>query len=141
MFPNCKRILCIEDNEDAGEMMQILLAQWNYESKLAFTGQAGLALAQRERFDVYLLDMHLPDISGIELCQQLCALPRHAPVVFLTADAYPIEHQRGLQAGAQAYLTKPLDFELLEKTLAQCCGPAVRHAPPRSTSPFVAAPV
>jgi two-component system response regulator HydG len=98
-------------------MMKVLLEMWNYEVALASTAADGFHLAQSERFDMYLLDIRLPDESGLELCKRICRAPGHAPVVFISAAAYEIDKQNGLQAGALAYLTKPLDFERLEITL------------------------
>jgi DNA-binding response OmpR family regulator len=66
---------------------------------------------------MYLLDTHLPDESAFELCEQICGVPGHAPVVFISTAPYEADQQRGLQAGAIAYLTKPLDFDVLEITL------------------------
>jgi len=100
-------------------MMKVLLEMWNYEVALADTGAAGLRLAQSEHFDMYLLDAWLPEVSGFELCEQICGVPGHASVVFISGAVYESDKQRGLQAGASAYLTKPLDFEALEITLAR----------------------
>ena len=76
------RILCVDDHEDSNMMMKVLLEMWNYEVALAGTAVDGLHLAQSERFDLYLLDIRLPEISGLELCKQICGVPGHAPVVF-----------------------------------------------------------
>ncbi len=100
-------------------MMKVLLEMWNYEVALAGTADDGLHLAQSEHFDMYVLDTHLPDESGFELCKQICGVPGHAPVVFISTASYETDKQRGRQAGAIAYLTKPLDFDLLEITLTR----------------------
>jgi CheY-like chemotaxis protein len=113
------RILCVDDHEDSNMMMKVLLEMWNYEVALAGTAVDGIHLAQSERFDLYLLDIRLPEISGLELCKQICEVPGHAPVVFLSANAFKKDIQRGLQAGALAYLTKPLDCGILKRTLTQ----------------------
>jgi two-component system response regulator HydG len=119
-MPNTRnRILCVDKNEDAREMMECLLKGWNYEVAQAANASEGLDLARSAHFDMFLLDTHLPEISGIELCEQLCKVPGHAPVVFISAAAYEADKQRGLLAGASAYLTKPLDFDKLELTLAR----------------------
>jgi DNA-binding response OmpR family regulator len=125
------RILCVDDHEDSNMMMKVLLEMWNYEVALAGTAVDGLHLAQSERFDLYLLDIRLPEISGLELCKQICGVPGHAPVVFVSAAAYETDIQRGLQAGALAYLTKPLDCEILKITLTQLLPKAPRKGPGR----------
>jgi two-component system, OmpR family, response regulator len=100
-------------------MMKVLLEMWNYEVVLAGAADDGLHLAQSEPFDMYLLDTHLPDESAFELCEQICGVPGHAPVVFISTAHYEADKQHGLQAGAIAYLTKPLDFDGLEITLTR----------------------
>lgn len=124
-----KRILCVDDDEDTCEMMKFLLKGWNYEVALATTAAEGLRLAKSEHFDMYLLDTRLPEMSGFALCEQLCEVPGHAPVVFISAAAYETDKRRGLQAGAIAYLTKPLDFDTLEITLARLLPKAVVKGP------------
>jgi DNA-binding response OmpR family regulator len=113
------RILYVDDHEDSRWMMKVLLEMWNYEVALAVAADDGLHLAQSEHFDLYLLDTHLPDESGFELCKRIFGVPGHAPVVFISRAPYEADKQRGLQAGAIAYLTKPLDFDVLEITLAR----------------------
>lgn len=113
------RILCVDDHEDSTSMMKVLLEIWNQDVKVAGSAADGIRLAQSEPFDMYLLETRLPDESGFELCEQICKVPGHAPVVFISAAAYETDKQRGLQAGALAYLSKPLDFEILKTTLAQ----------------------
>jgi DNA-binding response OmpR family regulator len=119
MQPTRNRILCVDDHEDSRWMMKVLLEMWNYEVVVAGAAGDGLHLAQSQHFDVYLLDTHLPDESGFELCKQICGVPGHAPVVFISTAPYEADKQRGRQAGAIAYLTKPLDFDVLELTLTR----------------------
>jgi DNA-binding response OmpR family regulator len=116
-LPN--RILCVEDDVDSRQMMKVLLGMWNYEVVLAQTAADGFRQAQSERFDLCLLDTSLPDESGLDLCRHICELDGHAPVVFISGHAYEADKLRGLKAGALAYLTKPVDFDLLEETMAR----------------------
>jgi two-component system, NtrC family, response regulator HydG len=127
-----RHILCVDDDQDTCEMMKLLLTGWNYEVELATTAAEGLRLAESGHFDMYLLDTRLPESSGFELCEQLCEVPEHAPVVFISAAAYPTDRQRGLQVGAIAYLTKPLDFDTLEITLARLLPKVVVKGPRKS---------
>jgi DNA-binding response OmpR family regulator len=119
MYPTHNRILYVDDHEDSRWMMKVLLEMWSYEVALAGAADDGLRLAQSEHFDLYFLDAHLPDESGFELCRRICGVPGHAPVVFISTAPYDADKQRGLQAGAIAYLTKPLDFDVLEATLTR----------------------
>jgi len=114
-------------------MMKVLLGMWNYEVALANAVADGLHLAQSEYFDMYLLDIHMPDEVGLldelgfELCEQICGTHGHAPVVFISAATDEACKQRGRQAGAIAYLTKPLDFDLLETTLTRLISEPLRN--------------
>jgi two-component system response regulator AtoC len=119
MQPTHNRILYVDDDEDSRSMMKVLLEMLNYEVALAGAADDGLHLAQSQHFDMYLLDTHLPDESGFELCKRICGVPGHAPVVFISTAPYEADKQRGLQAGAIAYFTKPLDFDELEITLTR----------------------
>ena len=119
MQPVRNRVLCVDEHEDSRSMMKVLLEMWNYEVALAGAADDGLYLARSEPFDLYLLDAHLPDGSAFELCEQICGVPEHAPVVLISTAPYEADKRRGRQAGAIAYLTKPLDFDVLEITLAR----------------------
>ena len=113
------RILCVEDDEDTCQMMKILLGMWDYEVVLAKTAADGFRLAQSERFGLCLLDTSLLEESGIELCERICELDGHAPIVIISGYAREADKSRGLKAGALAYLTKPVDFDLLQETMAR----------------------
>jgi DNA-binding response OmpR family regulator len=113
------RILCVEDDEDTCQMMKVLLKMWDYEVVLAKTAADGFRLLQSERFGLCLLDASLPEESGFELCERICELDGHAPVVFISGYVRDADKDRGLKAGALAYLTKPVDFDLLEETMAR----------------------
>jgi Response regulator receiver domain len=82
------RILCVDDHEDSRGMMKVLLEMWNYEVTLAIAADDGLYLARSEPFDLYLLDAHLPGGSAFELCEQICRVPGHAPVVLISTAPY-----------------------------------------------------
>jgi len=119
MQPVRNRVLCVDEHEDSRSLMKVLLEMWNYEVVLASAADDGLYLARSDPFDLYSLDTHLPDGSAFELCELICGIPGHAPVVFISTAPYETDMRRGSQAGAIAYLTKPLDFDVLEITLAR----------------------
>ncbi len=101
----------VEDNETNVEVMRGILAQRpQVEMAVSVTGLDGLAAIRLRRPDLILLDMHLPDISGMELLRHLKndALTVNIPVVVVSADALEKETQEALAAGATRYLTKPV---------------------------------
>jgi DNA-binding response OmpR family regulator len=106
------RVLCIDDHEDTSEILKLILAQEDYEVATAVTAQQALDMAAREEFDLYVLDRHLPDASGLELCQKLGALTPGTPCIFYSGDAYDIHRSEAFAAGADAYVAKP-DIERL----------------------------
>jgi DNA-binding response OmpR family regulator len=119
MQPARNRILCVDYHEDSRWMMKVLLEMWNYKVTLAGAADDGLYLSRSEPFDLYLLDANLPAGSAFELCEQICGVPGHAPVVLISTAPYETDERRGREAGAIAYLAKPLDFDVLEITLAR----------------------
>jgi signal transduction histidine kinase/CheY-like chemotaxis protein len=107
-----RRVIYIEDNLANLSLVQRILAERErIEIIPAMQGRLGLELAQEHQPSLILLDLHLPDISGDEVLHRLREDPltAHIPVVIVTADATPGHLQRLLNAGALAYLTKPLD--------------------------------
>ena len=107
-----KNILYIEDNIDSFELMERIFSHWPGVKLLpAMQGRIGLELARQHHPDLILLDIHLPDIGGLEVLQRLRADPatRDIPVVVTSADATQSQIDRLLGAGADYYLTKPID--------------------------------
>ncbi len=110
------RILYVDDHDDSAEMLKLLLAPMEYEVVAAPTVVDALRLAQAEQFDLYVLDKRLPDGSGIELCRDLHKLTPTIPCIFYTGDAYELQRQEAVAAGADAYIPKP-DVEKLIDTV------------------------
>jgi len=101
------RILCIDDHEDTTEMLKLLLIQEDYEVTTAVTMTEALSLAKSQEFDLYVLDRHLPDGSGLELCAKLGEATPGVPCLFYTGDAYDIQRSEAFAAGADGYVAKP----------------------------------
>lgn len=106
------RVLYVEDNEDSRVMLGMLLKMAFIETKAVGTAAEALSSIQEERFDLYLLDSTLPDLDGFELCRRVRNLDAHTPILFFSGAAYEADKQKGLEAGANAYVSKP-DIELL----------------------------
>ena len=117
----------VEDNETNVEVMRGILAQRpQVVMEVSMTGLDGLASIRASRPDVILLDMHLPDISGMELLRHLKNDPGTAaiPVVVVSADALASQIDAALDAGAIRYLTKPVSVSELLGTLDDLLGQA-----------------
>src|ERR1700682_2479812 len=101
------RVLCVDDHKDSAEMLCTLLSSEDYEVAIAGTMEEALRLAVSEAFDLYVLDRHLPDGTGIELCRALNQLTPEVPCIFYSGDAYEMHRRQALNAGADVYVAKP----------------------------------
>lgn len=113
-------VLYIEDQSSNLALVEILLARRaNITLLSAPSGGEGLALVRQHRPDLVLLDLHLPDMNGLDVLAQLRANKEYdaMPVVVVSADALPATISQALAAGASAYLTKPLDVSLFFSTV------------------------
>ena len=114
------RVLLVDDNVDAAEMLGTLLEMSGYAVTLAFNGEDGLANAVRVRPDAALLDIGLPDIDGHELARRLRAMPETAgaTLIALTGYGQVEDQQRALKAGFDHHMVKPADLGKLLELLA-----------------------
>jgi two-component system OmpR family response regulator len=103
------KILIIEDDPSALEMIRFALTEGGHAVDAAMTGDEGLLYARINPYDAIVLDLVLPDSSGIDIVAQLRREQRSVPVLMLTATAAVTMKVKGLDAGADDYLTKPFD--------------------------------
>lgn len=104
-------------------MVCLVLENRDFDVRTAATLEDGNRLSQEEVFDLYLLDMWLPDGVGLEFARVIREFDRATPIVFFSAAAYESDQTDALEAGAQAYLTKPINpSELCDviSTLIEC---------------------
>jgi CheY-like chemotaxis protein len=127
-------VMYVEDNLSHIQLLERTFERKRHGSTIlpAMQGSLALELAREHCPDLILLDLHLPDISGHEVLRRLRADERTAgiPVVVISADAGPEQIERMLDAGARAYLTKPLDVDRLLAVLDEVLGvspPTVRE--------------
>jgi DNA-binding NarL/FixJ family response regulator len=110
------KILCIEDDRETAALIAEELIDRGYEVTLAYDGREGLAAILKTMPDLVLSDISMPAMSGFELLERLTALaPRFSkmPFVFLTALTDRENELKGRQLGADDYVSKPIDFEVL----------------------------
>ena len=115
--PRC-RVLCVDDHRDTSDMLQMLLAEEDYEVHIAATMQEACNMAKETEYDVYVLDKRLPDGTGVQLCETLLKLTPTVPCIFYTGDAYEIHRREAMEAGAAAFVAKP-DIEGLIDAVAK----------------------
>ena len=106
---SAKTILYVEDNEVNRRLVQDLLIPTTYRLIEATDGEAGVAMARKERPDLILMDVQLPKISGIEATRTLRGDPATAttPIIAITSFALAGDEQKAIEAGATAYMAKP----------------------------------
>src|SRR5690606_14810029 len=109
------RLLAVEDSATQAEALRVLLEEQGYDVTLATSAEAALDLLGTSEFDLVLSDVMMPGITGYELCSRIKQDPRlrRLPVVLLTSLADPMAVVRGLECGADNYITKPYDPEHL----------------------------
>ncbi len=110
-----KRLLVIEDHSDVAELLVTYFQALDFEVYHADTGESGIEMARLKFPQLILLDVGLPDIDGYEVCTRLrqAALTRYVPIIFLTQRDERANKVKGLELGADDYVTKPFDLDEL----------------------------
>jgi len=101
------RILYVDPNTDCCEMLSTLLKDSRIETQFASSAAQALSAMQAQRFDMYLLEAWLPGINGFELCGRMREADPETPILFYSSAAYDADKVRGLEAGANDYVSKP----------------------------------
>ncbi|HEU4619886.1 MAG TPA: response regulator transcription factor [Gammaproteobacteria bacterium] len=113
------RILVVDDEAHLAEGIRENLEAEGYETEVAHDGQAGLEKILGGRFDLVVLDVMMPKMNGLEVCEQIRREGRQVPVLFLTVKGDAADRIRGLEAGGDDYLSKPFHLkELLLRVAA-----------------------
>ncbi|MFS0863938.1 response regulator transcription factor [Fredinandcohnia sp. 179-A 10B2 NHS] len=107
------RILLVEDEEKIARVLELELTYEGYETGKAFDGLEGLQLFHEQDWDLVILDVMLPGISGIEVLRRIRASHSQTPVILLTAKDSVEDKVSGLDLGANDYMTKPFQIEEL----------------------------
>lgn len=105
------KVLVVEHKTPLGMEMAFLLTCAGREVRVANTGKSGMKLALENEFDLFVVEVDLPDINGFEICRKLKQVPisRTAPVVFVSARSSDQDVQHGFQAGAADYIATPFE--------------------------------
>jgi CheY-like chemotaxis protein len=113
------RILHVDDEPDIRLLISASLREFGYVVATAGTNAEALELAKQLKFDLFILDVRLPDGSGIELCQNIHVLQPGVPVLYYSAYASDEEQEAALSVCGDAYLKKPVSAAKLEETVAE----------------------
>src|ERR1700722_17808533 len=109
------RVLVVEDEQHLAEGLRFNLEAEGYQVQLVDAGEAALEKlkAEAQAFDVVILDVMLPGISGFDVISQMREAGQYVPTLMLTARGHPDDVLRGFAAGADDYLTKPFELSIL----------------------------
>jgi DNA-binding response OmpR family regulator len=119
--------LVVDDDHDIRELVSLVAQRAGCEVVEAANGMEALAAIEHAHPDIVILDVAMPGMSGLDVCQQLRQDPstREVPILMLSAAARPAEHAAGLQSGADLYLTKPFSPAALAEQIIRLLS---RHA-------------
>ena len=124
------RVLVVEDDQDINNLLCTILRDGGYESQAAFSGSEGLLWAERENFDLVLLDLMLPGLTGEQFIQKIRPI-RTMPIIVLSAKAGLEDKVNVLRMGADDFIPKPFDnLEVLARVEAQLRRVKKFSAPP-----------
>ena len=126
------KILIVEDEHLIATAIKKGLEQEHYIVDIAYDGEKGFDLASSGDYDLILLDLMLPKMDGIEVCRQLRQQQIHVPILMLTAKSQIEDKIKGLNNGADDYLTKPFAFEELLARIR-----ALTRRPQKSSSEII----
>lgn len=113
MFAGEMRVLLVDDDEEVADYVRRELEDESFEVVVAHDGAAALRLAEKSAFDIIVLDVMMPLMDGLQVTRNLRRQNVLTPILLLTGRDAPEEIVRGLDAGADDYLTKPFSFDVL----------------------------
>ena len=116
-LPTKVRVLHVDDDPDIRLMISASLQEFGYVVATAGSNAEALKLAEELKFDLFILDVRLPDGTGIELCQKVRQLQPGVPVLYYSAYASEAEQEAALSVCGNAYLKKPVSMRKLEQTI------------------------
>jgi len=121
-----KRIMVVEDDRRTAQAVAARLAAQGHSALVAHTLREALSMARRQQFDLFVLDVGLPDGDGLSLATELIHLPGHqaTPIVFLTGRGDLSSRLRASQLGVCAWVDKPYQGEVLQDVVAKALQPA-----------------
>jgi DNA-binding NtrC family response regulator len=113
-------LLIVDDDAVLSHALADRCRHWGHEVATADTGEAALEAAEKQSFDLVVLDLGLPGLSGLDVLERLKAADCTADVVVLTAHGSLDNAVEAVKRGAEDFLTKPADFDLLERAIDRC---------------------
>ncbi len=107
------KILLVEDDQSFGSVLKDYLSVHAFDVELAVNGELGLEELQKNEYDLCIFDVMMPKMDGFTLAEKVKEINKNIPIIFLTARNMREDVLKGYQLGADDYITKPFDTELL----------------------------
>lgn len=119
-----KTVLIVEDEEDAAELFAEMMRVSGFHVLKTSRSAPAISMMNADKPDVVLLDIMMPEVSGLDILRQMRRDPNLAniPVVVVTAKGMPADIKNGMEAGASTYLTKPVGFQELKEAVERALG-------------------
>jgi CheY-like chemotaxis protein len=119
-----KTVLIIEDEADAAELFAEMMRVSGFRVLKTSSSTPALSLIATEKPDIIILDIMMPEVSGLDILRQMRHQPAlaHIPVVVVSAKSMPADIRIGMEAGASTYLTKPVGFLELKEAVERALG-------------------
>jgi CheY-like chemotaxis protein len=129
MITENRVIVVVEDEPDTAEMFEEMMNLIGYQVYKSYGGTRAIAMISEKKPSAVVLDIMMPDLSGLEVLRYMRRDPRltHIPVVVVSAKGLPADIQNGLDAGASRYLTKPVSFLDLKEAVEGAIQEAGEH--------------
>lgn len=109
MSKTSAHVLLVDDNPKALEILEVRMKALGHRTTIAHNGELALGVVERDRPDVVVLDVTMPELNGYQACRAIKRIDANIPVIILTAKADPADRFWATQSGADAFLNKPID--------------------------------
>ncbi|HZS45187.1 MAG TPA: response regulator [Blastocatellia bacterium] len=106
-------ILCVDDHGDSVTMLKVLLEMEGYNVTVACSGYEALEILKTQHFDLHILDIHMPDMSGLELCGKLREHDQRSPIILYSAGINDEQKKEGYKCGVTMFIAKPEGLETI----------------------------
>ncbi len=125
-----KTVMIVEDEDDAADLFAEMMRVSGYRVVSTNKGAPAIGMMTADKPDVVLLDVMMPEISGLDILRQMRRDPALAgiPVILITAKGMPADIKNGMEAGASTYLTKPVGFLDLKEAVERALGSTTASA-------------
>lgn len=126
MYASQQVVMVVDDEQDTAEMMAEMARLSGFQAILITRGNSAIQMITKERPDVVVMDVMMPDVSGLDVLRFMRRDPRlkHIPVILISARDRIEDVQAGMEAGASSYLIKPVAFSDFQGALKQALAPA-----------------